>query len=96
MIKRFVKLTFRPEAVDTFLHLVFEPSKTLIRNVPGCRHMELLQSTGQSNVLFTFSLWDDAAALEAYRQSDLFRTTWAKTRALFAEKAEAWSLEGID
>ncbi len=96
MIKRFVKLTFRPEEVTTFLTTVFEPSKAQIRGFPGCQHMELLRSTDQSNVLFTFSLWDDAAALETYRQSDLFRNTWAKSKALFAEKAEAWSMEVVD
>lgn len=96
MIKRFVKLTFRPEEVDTFLMTVFEPSKQQIRAFPGCRHMELLRSTDRAEVMFTFSLWDDAAALEIYRQSDLFRTTWAKTKSLFAEKAEAWSLEVVD
>ena len=96
MIKRFVKLTFRPELVETFLTTVFEPSKQQIRAFPGCRHMELLRSTDQANVLFTFSLWEDAAALEAYRQSDLFRSTWAKSKALFAERAEAWSLEVVD
>ena len=96
MIKRIVKLTFRPAAVDTFLHTVFEPSKAQIRAFPGCRHMELLRATEQAEVLFTFSYWDDAAALDAYRQSVLFRSTWAKTKALFAEKAEAWSVEVVD
>lgn len=92
MIKRFVKLTFHPEDTQTFLDDVFEPSKKLIRAFPGCLHMELLRHTEQSNVLFTFSIWDSEAALENYRQSDLFRNTWAKTKALFAEKAEAWSM----
>jgi heme-degrading monooxygenase HmoA len=44
-------------------------------------------------MLFTLSIWDDETALEAYRQSELFQTTWAKTKVLFAEKAEAWSVE---
>ncbi len=96
MIKRVVKLTFRPEAVAIFLHTVFEPSKAQIRAFPGCRHMELLQATDRPDVLFTLSLWEDAAALENYRRSELFRTTWAKTKALFAEKAEAWSMEVLD
>ena len=96
MIKRIVKLTFRPEAVSTFLEEVFEPSKEQIRAFPGCRHMELLQSTAASYILFTLSIWEEADALEAYRQSDLFRSTWAKTRALFAEKTEAWSVEVLD
>ena len=96
MIKRIVKMTFREEAVDTFLHDVFEHSKNRIRTFPGCRHMELLQHIGTPNVLFTLSFWDDEAALEAYRQSELFQTTWAKTKALFAEKAEAWSVAVVD
>ncbi len=96
MIKRIVKLTFRPETVSIFLDAVFEPSKMQIRAFPGCRHMELLRSTEQPDILFTLSLWDNAAALEAYRQSELFRNTWAKTKALFAAKAEAWSVEVVD
>lgn len=96
MIKRIVKLTFRPEAIPVFLHEVFAPSKDSIRAFPGCRHMELLRATDDPAVLFTLSVWDDPAALETYRQSELFQTTWAKTKALFAEKAEAWSVEVLD
>lgn len=88
-------MTFLEGSVDTFLHDVFEHSKDRIRAFPGCRHMELLQNLNQPNVLFTLSIWDDEAALEAYRKSDLFQTTWAKTKVLFAEKAEAWSVEVI-
>lgn len=93
MIKRIVKMTFREDVVETFLNEVFEHSKDRIRAFPGCRHMELLRQKNKPNVLFTLSFWDDEAALEAYRQSELFQTTWAKTKVLFAEKAEAWTVE---
>ncbi|MFZ4633520.1 MAG: putative quinol monooxygenase [Saprospiraceae bacterium] len=96
MIKRIVKMTFRPEAVDTFLQEVFEHSKSRIRAFPGCRHMELLRHLEQPNVLFTLSFWDGPDELERYRQSELFQATWAKTKVLFAEKAEAWSVEVVD
>jgi heme-degrading monooxygenase HmoA len=96
MIKRIVKMTFREEGVDVFLHEVFESSKSAIRAFPGCRHMELLRFTDDPRVLFTLSIWDDPEALEAYRRSELFQNTWAKTKALFAEKAEAWSVEVAD
>jgi heme-degrading monooxygenase HmoA len=96
MIKRIVKMTFREEGVDAFLNEVFESSKSAIRAFPGCRHMELLRFTDDPRVLFTFSIWDGPEALEAYRQSELFQNTWAKTKALFAEKAEAWSVEVAD
>ncbi len=89
-------MTFREDAVETFLNEVFEHSKNRIRAFPGCRHMELLRQKNKPNVLFTLSFWDDETALEAYRQSELFKTTWAKTKVLFAEKAEAWTVEVID
>lgn len=96
MIKRIVKMTFRPDGVDSFLKDVFEPSKTAIRAFPGCRHMELLRHVREREVLFTLSVWESEADLENYRQSELFRATWVKTKALFAQPAEAWSVEVVD
>jgi heme-degrading monooxygenase HmoA len=96
MIKRIVKLTFEPHLVTTFLDDVFEPSKTHIRAFPGCLSMELLKDINTPNVLFTLSYWQSPEDLEAYRHSELFKATWAKTKVLFAGKAEAWSLEVVD
>ena len=96
MIKRIVKMHFREDAVETFLHDVFEHSKAAIRAFPGCRHMELLRHTTRPNVLFTLSYWESEDALERYRQSELFRGTWVKTKALFDGPAEAWSVEVSD
>lgn len=96
MIKRIVRMTFRPEAVEAFRREVFEQSKDRIRAFPGCQHMELLQQRGQPHILFTLSIWESEAALEAYRQSDLFRNTWLRTKAGFAEKAEAWTVDVVD
>ncbi len=96
MIKRIVKLTFEPHLVTTFLEDVFEPSKARIRAFSGCIAMELLKDTNSTNTLFTLSYWQSAEDLEAYRHSDLFKATWAKTKVLFAAKAEAWSLEVVD
>lgn len=88
-------MTFRQEAVADFLSL-FEEVKEKIRSVRGCRHMELLRLKERPNVLFTLSYWDDEEALNQYRNSDLFAATWKRTKALFAAKPEAWSLERID
>lgn len=95
MLTRVVKMTFREEAVAQFLEL-FEEVKDKIRSVEGCRHMELLRQKGQPNVMFTLSLWDDEEALNRYRDSELFSGTWKRTKALFADKPQAWSLERID
>lgn len=91
MIKRIVKLTFRPAETTAFLE-IFDRSAPLIRHFPGCNHLELWQSQTDERVFFTYSFWKDADALENYRQSELFQSTWAQTKILFAEKPEAWSV----
>ncbi len=92
MIKRIVRMVFRPDQTETFLNEVFEHSKDKIRAFDGCHHMELLQDAAQPNVLFTLSIWESEAHLNAYRNSELFQTTWAKTKALFDDKPQAWSV----
>ena len=94
MIKRIVKLTFQENQLDAF-KLIFEESKTNIRNFPGCHHVELLQGVEPHNVFFTFSIWENEEALNNYRHSDLFKTTWARTKLLFSDKPMAWSVELI-
>ena len=92
MILRIVKMTFREEETDTFLQL-FNERKHLIRSFEGCLHLELWQETGKKNVYFTYSIWQSEDHLNHYRFSELFRDTWAKTKILFLEKAQAWSVE---
>ena len=95
MIKRIVKLTFRKEEIDNFM-IIFEQSKKGIRAFEGCHHMELLRGLEPDNVLFTFSIWESEAALNNYRNSQLFQNTWTKTKALFADRPQAWSVSLID
>ncbi|MFM2266840.1 MAG: hypothetical protein RL757_281 [Bacteroidota bacterium] len=85
-------MTFQPELVPTFLD-VFESSKQKIRAREGCQHLELLRDANAPNVLFTLSYWESEDFLNSYRNSELFKTTWAKTKILFAEKPQAWSME---
>ncbi len=91
MIKRIVKLSFELEKIDDFL-TIFEESKSKIRQFPGCHHLELLRCKAPNHIFFTYSYWEDETTLDTYRHSDLFKTTWAKTKQLFNDKAEAWSV----
>jgi quinol monooxygenase YgiN len=93
MIMRIVKMTFTPGKVNEFLQL-FSEVKTKISSFKGCNHLELLKDTKASNIFFTYSIWDDEKLLDHYRFSELFKDTWLKTKLLFREKAEAWSLVG--
>ncbi len=91
MIVRIVKMTFRENEVLHFLEL-FNSRKDMIRNFSGCSHLELWNDAHQPNVYFTYSIWENEAKLDHYRFSELFKDVWSKTKALFAEKPEAWSL----
>lgn len=83
-------MTFRPDALDAFLQ-IFDASAPDIRSFAGCRHLELWQDANFPNILTTYSLWDRPEDLEAYRQSDFFRSTWRPTRSLFAAPPRAYS-----
>jgi len=87
-------MTFEEGKVDAFL-TIFGASKHNIRAFPGCRHLELLRDLDQPAVFVTYSHWDGPEALEAYRRSELFRTTWAATKQLFADKPTAFSVEQV-
>jgi quinol monooxygenase YgiN len=94
MIRRVVKMTFQPDQIDAFLG-IFAESSPQIRAFSGCLHLELWRSDTPDNVLFTFSHWASAQHLEHYRQSELFQATWVRTKALFADRPQAWSVEQI-
>lgn len=94
MILRIVKMTFDTEKVADFLS-IFGESREKIRAFPGCQHLELWQGTDAPHIFFTYSHWENEEALEAYRHSELFKTTWSRTKKLFADKPEAWSVNSI-
>lgn len=95
MIVRIVQMTFRAEEVDNFRQL-FDERKHLIRGFAGCQHLELWNDAHQPNIFFTYSIWDSEAHLDHYRFSELFKDTWTRTKALFADKPHAWSVVRSD
>lgn len=90
MLIRIVRMTFRPDALDAFRAL-FDAAAPRIRAADGCLHLELWRDARFANILTTYSHWASSDALAAYRDSALFRTTWAETRPLFAAPPEARS-----
>lgn len=94
MIKRIVKMSFVPNKVEEF-KTVFKENRVLIASFKGCSHVELLQDKLHANVFFTFSIWESEDFLNAYRDSELFETVWNKTKVLFNQKPEAWTVEEL-
>lgn len=77
--------------VQDFLAL-FEEVKQEIAAFEGCEGLTLMHEAAVPNVMFTYSLWKSEHHLEAYRFSELFKDTWARTKVLFNDRPSAWSL----
>ncbi|GAA3955573.1 putative quinol monooxygenase [Hymenobacter algoricola] len=95
MIIRIVRMTFQPENTQAFLE-IFHGSEALIRQMPGCQHLELWQDADLPHVYCTHSHWASAAALDAYRKSALFGQVWPATKRLFAAPALAFSVNPVN
>jgi autoinducer 2-degrading protein len=92
MIIRIVKMSFNEDEIENFLQ-IFELQKTFIASFEGCSHLSLLKDKNAENVYFTYSYWEDEAALERYRNSEFFRNIWKEVKLKFNKEPEAWSLE---
>ena len=84
-------MTFRDDAINDFTTL-FQERKDTIRGFAGCTHLELWQDSKHPTVFFTYSHWDSEADLDHYRFSAFFKDTWGRTKALFADAPQAWSV----
>ena len=94
MFIRIVKMTFKENTIDTFL-INFNENKHNIRNVKGCKLLELYRDKNNNNVFFTYSFWETENDLENYRNSTLFKNVWSNTKILFDAKPEAWSVDKL-
>ena len=94
MIKRLVKMTFKPASIELF-KAEKKKKKELIGSFPGCKGVELLQSTADKRIFFTSSVWEREEDLEHYRVSPLFTETWATVKPHFDDKPEAWTVSNV-
>ena len=94
MLIRIVKMTFETSKTEYFQEL-FQRNKEKIKGFKGCEHLELYRDKNNKNIFFTYSYWQDEAALENYRNSALFKEVWSDTKQMFSGKPEAWSVDTV-
>lgn len=94
MLVRIVKMTFKKENIASFEQL-FDKNKLKIRGFEGCSFLELYRDNTNPEIFFTYSYWKDEKHLHDYRNSELFKSVWDKTRPLFSKRSEAWSVDKI-
>ena len=95
MIIRIVKLSFHTEFISDF-KTIFEENKQKIISQKGCSRLEMLKDIKDVNIIFTYSCWDSEDDLNNYRNSEVFKDVWSKSKILFNKKPEAWSTKKIN
>lgn len=94
MLVRIVHMKFKTTEIDAFLEN-FDSIQSKIRSFRGCQKLELYQDQQDPTRFFTYSYWDSEEDLNAYRASPMFEEVWKKTKSMFSERAQAWSLDKI-
>lgn len=94
MLARLVRMHFQPDKVDEFLAL-YAVAYPVISAQPGCFSVQLVRQQDDPSAFATWSLWQDAAALEAYRTSAFFLEFWPQVKALFRQPAQAISFDAV-
>ena len=95
MIIRIVKLSFHAEYISDF-KTIFEENKGEIISQKACNRLEMLEDINDVNIFFTYSWWDSEDDLNNYKNSELFKDVWSKTKILFNKNPEAWSTKKIN
>lgn len=88
-------MSFEEDKINLFLEN-FNTNKEKIRNFEGCSLLQLLRDKNNPSLFFTYSYWKSEKHLEAYRNSELFQSVWKKTKVLFNNKPEAWSVDTVE
>lgn len=84
-------MQFKEERVEDFKKL-FDETYSRIRNFDGCRFLELYTDNQSPHCFYTMSKWENEDRLQEYRNSTLFRETWAITKSYFSAPPMAYSL----
>jgi len=90
MLIRIVRLTLKPKSVSDF-HQQFVTIAPKIRQVQGCKRLDLWIDASSENIVTTYSEWDSESSLNCYRESNLFKTNWAQVKLFFSAPAVAHS-----
>jgi (4S)-4-hydroxy-5-phosphonooxypentane-2,3-dione isomerase len=80
-----VDLDIQPGQVDQFLSLLKVNGAAAVKE-PGCREFNITVSQKDPNHVFIFEVYDSAAALDAHRATDHFKSYAAATKDMIAKR----------
>ena len=75
-----------PGQIENYLAALKENGAAAIQTEPGCREFNITISQTDPNHVFIFEVYDNAAALDAHRQTDHFKKYAATTKDMVAKR----------
>lgn len=83
-----------PGQIENYLAALKENGAAAVKTEPGCREFNITVSQTDPSHVFIFEVYDNAAALDAHRQTDHFKKYAATTKDMVA-KREAHPLSSV-
>ncbi|HXW41639.1 MAG TPA: putative quinol monooxygenase [Xanthobacteraceae bacterium] len=80
-----VDLDIQPGQIDQYLALLKVNGAASVKE-PGCHEFDITVSQKDPNHVFIFEVYDNAAALEAHRQTDHFKKYAAATKDMVTKR----------
>jgi autoinducer 2-degrading protein len=81
-----VDIDIVPGQIDNYLAALKENGAASVKEESGCRAFEITVSQKDPNHVFIFEVYDNAAALDAHRQTDHFKKYAATTKDMVAKR----------
>jgi (4S)-4-hydroxy-5-phosphonooxypentane-2,3-dione isomerase len=81
-----VDIDVAPGQIDNYLAALKENGAAAVKQEPGCHEFNITVSQKDPNHVFIFEVYDNAAALDAHRQTDHFKKYAAITKEMVAKR----------
>ena len=92
---RIVSLKCKPEDMEAF-RLWLRESFLRLRQVPGCRSLQIVSDMADSTSFYTIGTWHDVEAPETYRTSPLFKGICPRVKTFLREPVWVSTCEKIE
>ena len=87
-----VKNQIKAGCRDAYLAAMLPNASASVEHEPGCHAFDVLEAREEENAFYLYELYTDAAALEAHKQTDHYRSS----RVLLAELVDATTVIPAD
>lgn len=94
MILRVVKMKVDERKLEAYRLFMDNLHEEKLR-MPGCLHFDFFNEKKNSNIFYSYTIWENVKFLKEYKKSDLFKEVIQTLRSLCSEEPQAWTIENV-